>query len=1148
MITSLPATSVGYYLVGSQTLALVGGVGGTPPYTVSVSSGSLPPGLQILSSLTQYFGTVGADFPGIVGVPTTVGTYDFTLRYVDANGLTEDRPTSMNITPLSVATTSPHIGLVNQPYSAQLHGLGGNGTYTFAVSDLLGNTMPPGLTLNADGSITGTPTSTSAGWSTTLDMTSGALTRQITLSIQINATSDNRQVGINTFNLTALSDLQVGREDFFNLNPTSGAPPYTWTLLSGTLPPGMSLVSGATLPPEFAGQNFARVLGSPNAAGTYPFRLRVDDSSGTFGIRDATLTVSPLHPLPLSTYDYQFFLPPGKVGTAYSFQWNMANGRAPFTYTQLPGTLLPAGVTLTAGGLLSGTPATGGNFQLNLLAKDANGVTATISQIWTIYPGKIGLFPIPVYLGADSALASASLGSPYTISLNDLLAPNFGTAPFTWTLFSGSLPTGLVITPGGGTVSDAITGTPGGAAGTFNFTLLVTDANNSQALVPVNIIENDIGVTPVQGPLPPGVVGTPYSQQLTASGGTPPYTYAASWFSDLAGGLNISSTGLISGTPTVYGQFLVWVDIKDSTGTLFRARYPLTVSATGTVIPSFNITPKSVNVPYVTGDPNPAPIPLSIGATRVSTLSYSVVASGGSWLSISPGSGVTPSNPVITINPSGLAPNTYNGAITVTSAAASNSPFVIPVTLTISAPVVCSYSVAPPSGSLQSAATSSSFAVQTNDPSCQWTATTTTPWITLNNTSGTGNSNVNFAVGDNSALGTTTRNGSISVQGVSYNVTQFGSTCDFSLSPSTLNVPAAGGSGLVTVNASSSMCQWTPPANPPAGITLSVADTNVGSGHLNVTLAQNVAPSTVSNVIAISNQNLTINQSGSNCSYSLTPGSGSVPFTGGQLAFTVTAPGACGWTVDTGPSWISLASNSGGAVTLNISANTTTSARSANVLVAGSIFQVTQPGQPCSFSLSVNNPVQPATGGNGGAAITATGGPACGWTASTDAPWISLSTDTGAGNGSVTFHAANNSNASARSANVTVAGQNILVTQSGTLCSYSLRSPSSVMPSTGGEGAVGVLTAAGCSWNAPSGLPGWLHLKSAASVNGPGDFDFTADPNSTGSSRSAALSVAGVNFPVTQPAESCPVALVTSTSNSASSADLGSSALLHRVR
>jgi len=64
--------------------------------------------------------------------------------------------------------------------------------------------------------------------------------------------------------------------------------------------------------------------------------------------------------------------------------------------------------------------------------------------------------------------------------------------------------------------------------------------------------------------IPDGTLGVPYSHQMSAYGGTTPYTWSI-WSGSLPPGLTLSSSGLISGTPTTTGFWLVYIRVTDST-------------------------------------------------------------------------------------------------------------------------------------------------------------------------------------------------------------------------------------------------------------------------------------------------------------------------------------------------------------------------------------------------------------------------------------------------------------------------------------------------------------------------------------------------------------------------------------------------------
>ncbi len=1115
---------LGPWVVGSTVNAALGLLGGVPPYTISlVPPSTLPPGLSLVPANT-YNPTSGFGRWAIAGIPAAPGTYNARLRYADSSGLVAERTVTIVITTLALATTTLRPVVVNTPYSTQLFGVGGSGPYAFVLADLPSNVLPPGLSLTPTGLLSGTPTSTGS-FSFTLLMTSGAANRLITVSLSIAATPDGRRLELNFG--PVLTDRMVGASYVSALTPSGGAGTHWWTIASGSLPPGIVLLSGANLPAGYAPPT-AVLAGPPSMPGTYSFAIRVDDSTGNFAIRNATQVITPIGLGPVNVpYSPGLMVPPMQVGVPYSFTFVGINGRAPYTYTTTSGTSLPPGITFSSMGALSGTPAEAGDYALNFLITDANGATRRLVTGSTVLPAvrPIGLVGFPGS-SVPFALPSGIVGTGYVFTLNDLVYPPWsGTPPVTWTLASGSgpLPPGLTITPG--LPSATLTGTPS-TPGNYAFSLLATDANGAQHLAyNLSLKVSLMGLAPAPGTLPPAVAGTAYSQAFIASGGTPPYTYRLAYNSSLPLGLALSSGGVLSGTPATVGWFVLWIEAVDSLNNVFPQRYTLVVSPPGTIIPALTVNPASINASYTVGNPAPAPIPINLGSTATS-LGFTVTSSGGVWLSVAPASGTTPATVNATLNVAGLPVGFYSGVITASSAAASNSPVAIPVTLSVAAAAPCECSISPASGSIPAAGGSGSFNVTTG-PTCNWTATASQPWISVNSPgSGTGSGTVGFTVQQNTLAAT--RTGTIQVQGLTYTVTQFGTACAFTLNPTSVSVAASGGTGLITVNASASDCAWT--ATPvEAWITISGAASGVGSGSVTISVAAN-GSSSRAGTVNIGGQVLTVNQAGVACTYSLSSAGASMPSSGGSTSVNMTAPAGCAWTVDPGPSWntvVSGASGSGpGTVEFSIAANSTTVARSAGALIGGQNYQITQAGLPCSFSLSANNPMQPAAGGSGNVDITASGG-SCGWVASSNAEWLTLSTTSGTGSGSLAFNVAMNSNPAARSATLTVAGQNIIVNQAGLVCSYTLRSPSASMPSAGGPSSVGVIAATGCAWTATSAT-GWIVITGGGSSSGTANVDFNVQTNPTGVERSGVLTIAGQAFAVTQAPAACTITLTPS--------------------
>jgi hypothetical protein len=168
--------------------------------------------------------------------------------------------------PLAITTSSLPAGTVNQPYSTTLQATGGISPYTWSV---VGGSLPNGLQLNSlTGNISGTPAAAGTFTFTAqvADSQSPAATNTKQFSIVVNSPP------VATLNITTTS-LPNGRVTVAysqTLQATGGTLPYTWSLASGTLPPGLSL-SATT----------GRISGTPTKKGTYSFVVSVRDSQAT---------------------------------------------------------------------------------------------------------------------------------------------------------------------------------------------------------------------------------------------------------------------------------------------------------------------------------------------------------------------------------------------------------------------------------------------------------------------------------------------------------------------------------------------------------------------------------------------------------------------------------------------------------------------------------------------------------------------------------------------------------------------------------------------------------------------------------------------------------------------------------------------------
>src|SRR4029077_20685804 len=110
---------------------------------------------------------------------------------------------------------------------------------------------------------------------------------------------------------------------------------------------------------------------------------------------------------------------------------------------------------------------------------------------------------------------------------------------------------------------------------------------------------------------PNGMVGTPYSATLTASGGTAPYCYALALATNLPPGLSLSSSGTLSGTPAFPGLFTVAFTITDSASNTLNITRVVVIDNAAGQARAIGTTPDTVQLGYVLTAPAPPPIPIS---------------------------------------------------------------------------------------------------------------------------------------------------------------------------------------------------------------------------------------------------------------------------------------------------------------------------------------------------------------------------------------------------------------------------------------------------------------------------------------------------------------------------------------------------------
>ncbi len=319
------------------------------------------------------------------------------------------------------------------------------------------------------------------------------------------------------------------------VDATGGQQPYNWSIISGSVPPGVNFNSGL-------------LDGIPTNSGTFNFTVQVSDQSGNTTNKNFSLTINPALQITTSS------LPNGTNGVAYNAQLQASGGLQPYSWSLSGGSPpLPTFLNLNSDGSITGTPNTNGTFQFTVGVSDGNASVAYSNLSITITGGAAQ--PLQV---TTTVLPGGTTGTFYS---NQVFATG-GQLPHQWSLTPGStpLPPGLNILSNG-----FVAGTPTNG-GNFGFFLRVTDAALNTA--DSDFISITVGNPPLAVPstnLASGTVGVNYNKQLLATGGQPPYSWALAPGSlPVPAGLNLATNGVISGIPTTTGTNSFIVRATDS--------------------------------------------------------------------------------------------------------------------------------------------------------------------------------------------------------------------------------------------------------------------------------------------------------------------------------------------------------------------------------------------------------------------------------------------------------------------------------------------------------------------------------------------------------------------------------------------------------
>ncbi len=361
-------------------------------------------------------------------------------------------------------------------------------------------------------------------------------------------------------------------------------------------------------------------------------------------------------------------IPNGTVGVSYSVQLtdtNVPEGEFMVTWGVTSGQL-PPGLSLssstTSSVMISGTPTSAGQYSFQVAAEYNDSANQEDTQNYTIDIGggcTPTLTPASPLPQADENVAyptvrfSISCGGSYSF-LEQPLNPFSPNNP--------PEPPGLTLSQAG-----VLSGTPT-SAGTFQFIIQVTDQNNNVTSFQYSVTINTLPTVSTSSPLPNGPVGAPYSQQIAATGGVPPYTFS---MNNNPPGITITPSGVLSGTPTAAGTFDFNIGVTDSLRGQTSSPFQVTFA---TAVSQLQVAPQALTFnANLNGAPPPTQAISVVPASGTTPpVTYKLVVDNGqsgtaapSWISVTPTSGDAPAGLVVGANQGSMATGSYPARIQV---------------------------------------------------------------------------------------------------------------------------------------------------------------------------------------------------------------------------------------------------------------------------------------------------------------------------------------------------------------------------------------------------------------------------------------------------------------------------------------------------
>lgn len=585
----------------------------------AIISGQLAPGLALSDSKTN------ANIAIISGTPTQAGSFSFTIQATDYT-LPQTATFSTTIVVDSILTITKATlkdGEQTQPYIDTFTAVNGTAPLKWSIN----GPLPPGLTLNATtGQVSGKPTQW-GGYPYTVIVSDSKTTPQ----------TDSGQSMVNIAQavqiIGSLNPAYINTPYTTYLNAIGGYYPYTWSVTSGSLPLGLTLVSAGGF-----------IVGTPTQMGSYSFVLQVSDSASPPVVTSQSFTLN-VTPTPVSVLGN--LLSPSPVNVPYHSQIPISGGTPPYVLSISSGNL-PPGLSLDPStGYIDGTPTQVGTFNFTATGQDSSSSpqTANANDFIQIQKG----------LGRNDSIATATpLGNSASLNIPVVLSISPYTDPVNASIPNPDTDYYRLVSNAGATVHVETFAQRSWGANTLDSVIELLDQNGTRlqkcGLPSFNssCLNDDLDATTLDSALDfkvPGPVGTEmtfyvhvldwrgdarpdmqyylnisgvneplkittslgigstrgvnYQQQMASTGGTGNVSWSVT-AGVLPAGWSLSSSGLLSGVATTDANYSFTIQASDSSNPpqTAKAQYTLLIAEPVTITSSPTFPNACVNRPY----------------------------------------------------------------------------------------------------------------------------------------------------------------------------------------------------------------------------------------------------------------------------------------------------------------------------------------------------------------------------------------------------------------------------------------------------------------------------------------------------------------------------------------------------------------------